>query len=425
MTRPLKMSVLPLLWITLSSPGALAISYGIYEARGQAMGGAGVAVSSWHQAQYYNPALLALNDESENTSLDSRFVVPNLVAQVDDSAQDVIDAADDELQENLQQAVAAYNNSRSAAAAATVAERARDLQSLLLDLGNRQIEGEVAVGLSVSEPSEFEGGAFFISSRAISFADSVIPAADYALLSDYIAAMDTLAAGGNFADLPAHLLDDEGRLSDPADSFDSSASITAFNLLEWGVSVSRRFEFWGQGLAVGVTPKILSIMAVSDTTDFGDDSLEFDRDIQPHLSMNADLGLVVELAGNYRIGLACKDVIPEHISTENGAELNLQPRTRLGAAYINSWLALGLDLDVGENSPVANEAPVQEASLGVEMSPLSWLDVRFGYRQDLSGNRQDTLSGGLSYRLKRLVVEVSYGKSDLTTSAGLQLGWRF
>ncbi|WP_019601382.1 conjugal transfer protein TraF [Teredinibacter turnerae] len=404
---------------------AQAISYGIYDPRGLAMGGAGVGVASFHQAQYYNPALLALNDESENRTRDSRFVFPNLVVQVDDSVEAVIDAADDNLQENLERAVDGYNSSRSAEAAGEVANRARQLETLLVDLGNQQIEGEVVFGLSVSEPSKFEGGAFFISSRSISFADSTIPAADHALLADYINAMDVLAAGGSFADISPALLDGNGNLIDPSDRFNSSANITAFNLLEWGVSLSRKFEFFGQSVALGVTPKVLNIYAISDSTDFGDDELDFDDDEQSYLSVNGDVGVLFELFDHYRVGVAAKDLVPEKFTTNSGAELQLKTRSRLGLGYVRERFSLGLDMDLSENQPVAAEAPLQEVALGLEVTPLRGLDLRLGYRQDLSGNREDTLSGGLAYQIKRLVIELSYGQSDATTSGALQFGWRF
>ncbi|TVZ37217.1 F plasmid transfer operon protein TraF [Alteromonadaceae bacterium 2753L.S.0a.02] len=404
---------------------AQALSYGIYEPRGLAMGGTGVAVASFHQAQYYNPALLALNDESENTSRDSRFVFPNIVLQIDDAAQDIVDAADDNLQENLELAVQAYNANPSQTTAGDVATRARDLQRLLLDLGNKQVDGELVAGLSVSVPSLLEGGAFFLNSRSISVADSSIPAADFALLESYISALETVASGGDLSTIPPELLDANGNLIDPTDSFNSSAQITAYSIFEWGVSLSKQFDFFGQGLAVGVTPKVLRVLAINDSTDFGDDELEFDSDEQSYLSMNADLGVAFQLFENYRIALAAKDLIPEKFTTSSGAELQIKPRMRMGLAYVHDYVSVGLDYDLGENEPTAFEAATQDASFGLEISPWSFLDLQLGYRQDLTGFREDTMSGGVAFRLKRFAVELSYAKSDTVTSGGLQFGWIF
>lgn len=423
MSRPTcRRLLIPLL---LSPLTAMAMDYGIYDARGQAMGGAGVAAASWHSAQYYNPAILGLHRSREDDSRDGRFVFPNIVAQADNVAGDIVDAVSDDLEQQLTDNVNAFNNDPSAQNAGAVAGSARELESLLQDLGNQSLTGDAFIGFSVSEPSLLEGGAFYFGVRSLGFGDSDIPQDDFDLMSRYIDALEVIAAGGDPATIPADLLDADGNLIDPTDQFNSSADLSAIAISEWAVAVAKEFDVFGQALSIGVTPKVMRVDVFRETTNFDDNDFNFTDSQKSYVNLNADFGVALELFDHYRFGLAVKDAIPETYTTTNDLELTLKARTRFGMAYVNDWVTVGLDYDVSENAPIAAEAPSQDLSVGLEVSPFRWLQLRAGYRQYQTGLRADVISGGLAWRWSRLAMELSYAQSESSTGAGLQLGWVF
>lgn len=61
------------------------------------------------------------------------------------------------------------------------------------------------------------------------------------------------------------------------------------------------------------------------------------------------------------------------------------------------------------------------------MCDKTWdsIDLRFGYRQDMAGEREDILSAGIRYQIWRFVAEASVATSSDVTGGALQLGWAF
>ena len=404
---------------------AQAINYGIYDSRGLAMGGAAVASATWHQAQYYNPALLALHSESEDDSQDGRFVLPNFVVQADNVSEDIADAVSDDLDTRLGQSVDAFNVQLSPETAGQVAADARELQSLLDDLANQDVSGEAFLGFSVSEPSMLEGGAFYFGVRAIGAGSSHIPEEDQVLLDSYITALEVVATGGDITEIPAELIDSNGNLIDPTEQFNSTADLSGIVITEWAVAMAKQFDVFGQSLALGITPKVMRVDVFRETTDFDADELDFIGSQRTYVNLNADMGVVLEMFDHYRVAFAVKDLLPKKFKTEDELTLQLKAKPRLGLAYVNDRFTLGLDVDVIENKPIAAEAATQEASLGAAVSIFNSTELRLGYRQDITGLRDDVIAGGIAYQFKRAVFELSYSRSADTTGAAMQFGWAF
>jgi len=403
----------------------LALDYGIYDARGLSMGGAAVAAANWHSAQYYNAALLAFHNQYEEDTRDGRVILPNLVARADNVAEEIVDAADSELDTRLEQAVAAYNQNPFSETAAEVASVSREMESLLIDLANENVQGDTFVGFSISEPSLMEGGAFYFGVRAMAFADSQIPEADLAFIDSYISALEAVANGSDVSTIPAELFDADGNLVDPSTQLTSTADLSAISISEWAVAMAKQVDFFGQQLALGLTPKIQRVDVFRETTNFDDDELNFSDSQQIYVNLNADIGLAFQFFDAFRVGLAVKDVVPEEFETSNGLLLKLEPRPRMGLAYVNDWVTVGLDMDLAENEPLASEGKRKDLAFGLELSPFRSVDLRFGYQQDMTGLRDDTLSAGIAYQFKRIFTELSYAQSDVSTGVAFQFGWVF
>ncbi|MBX2858792.1 MAG: conjugal transfer protein TraF [Cellvibrionaceae bacterium] len=421
MTRPVLLAGLAV----ANAPCTHAISFGIFDARALAMGGAVVAAAKTQQAQYYNPALLAFHEGREEDTRDGRFIFPTAVAQFSDSVDSAASAVEDGLDGSLSNAVAAFNASPDAQSAGLVATFARDLEDVLQSLVEEDAYLEAFTGMAVSEPSDWEGGAFYLGVRLIGIGTAEVSPEDLTLLNAYITGMEALAEGGDLDDLPAEIVDDNGNVIDPTTVFDSNADVAMLGLAEWGVSMSTSFEAYGQRFSVGITPKVLRAIAYREQLAFDTGSTNFNDDKRTFTALNLDLGFAAQFGERLRVGLAVKDLVPEDYRTGNDLTLELRPRTRIGAAWFSKYYSVGLDYDIVEHQPIADESPTQDLSLGAEFTPFSGFAFQVGYRQDTTGEKQDTFSGGLSLSFRKLTTELSYGKSSSIESAALQISWAF
>ncbi|WP_086929568.1 conjugal transfer protein TraF [Agarilytica rhodophyticola] len=424
---------------------AFAVSYGTFDARSLAMGGATVAAGNPAHAHFYNPALLSFENEDEDESTNGRFIFPGAVALVSDSGEAAVDIVSDDLDESITNTVNVFNNcvfdiTSPACQTGTSADNARTVQSAagevltslndfdqaIESLNQQLIELEAYVGLSVSEPAEREGGSFYFGVRGLVFGRADVSPEDLALIDEYITATASLADGSaTLASLESTRVVNGGRLVDPRPSLTSSAQVASLAIGEWGIAFSKEFSVWGQPIAFGATPKILQVEVYRENVNFVDDIPSYSENRKSHLTMNFDLGIAAELFENYRVGFSVRDVLPKTFDSENGLEVELNPRARLGLAYVNDYVTIGLDIDTIKNEPIAEEPETQEAALGIEFSPWDAIDLRFGYRQDFAGEREDILSAGIRYQIWRFVTEASIAASDDVTGGALQFGWAF
>jgi len=421
----------------------LAIDYGTFDARALAMGGAVMAVGDTSQAQYYNPALLAFHSGDEDKTNDGRIYFPTFIVQASDTVESAVDAVDDELDTTLSNAVNAFNALPNTTTAGVVAAGATDLRKVLDDIANKDLTVNAFFGLSVSEPSDRAGGAFYIGARVMGAGTSRITDTDLALLDDYVGAMTDLSNGASLSSVAAeypNLIDTNGSLIDPTDNLGSSADISALAISEWGMAAAKEFNFWGQAVSLGVTPKLMRVDAYRDQADFNnlddDSTSDFSDTKSTHITFNADFGIAAIIAEHYRVGIAIKDAFGHDFETEQEDDpvtglprpdlvVKLRPRSRAGLAYVNERFSVGLDYDLKESTPMATEAPSQDLSVGGEYRLFNALALRIGYRQDQTGFRENASSAGIGYRWRKFVVDVAYSQSGDMKAGGLQMGLAF
>ncbi len=424
-------------------PTVNAIDYGIYEARALAMGGTAVGIGNTSQAAYYNPALLAFHEGDEDKTRDGRTYFPTLVARAADTVDAAISVANDNLDKDLSEAVTAFNLQRDTASAGAVATTSRDIRSALDKIANKNLNADAFIGLSVSEPSDHEGGAFYLGVRAIGGGSSNVTPSDIALLDEYIEMMDEIASGANPADvIAAHpkLIDINGQLTDPTKLLQSSADVSALAISEWGLALAKEFTFWGQAVSFGITPKMMRVDAYRDNANFDNVATagvdRFAETKSTHMTFNTDLGIAAIIFENYRVSLAVKDSFAKEFSTKQASDpvtglagpdlvVKLYPRSRMGLGYVTKSFSLGIDYDLQESTPIAAEAPNQDFSVGAEYQVLKSVAVRIGYKRDLTDYHGDVLSGGLGYHWRRFVAELAYSQGDDMKGGALQLGWTF
>ncbi|MEN0036607.1 MAG: conjugal transfer protein TraF [Cellvibrio sp.] len=424
----------------------MAISYGVYESRGMAMGGAATAIGNYAQAPFYNPALLAFHDKEEEEGRDGRVYLPIIVAQVSEATEAAFDAIDDELDTQLSSAINAFNALPTSANMGVVAGSATELRDALDDIANQDLTLDGFIGFNISEPSNREGGAFYFGTRLIGGGVANVSDTDRALLDDYIDSMNQLASGVDpeivRAEFP-HLINSRGQLIDPTATLTSNADISALAISEWGMAMAKQFEWRDQAISIGITPKLMRVDAFRDTANFNDNlesvedgTDEFSDTRKTHVTLNADIGVAAIINEHYRVSLTLKDAFEKSFTTtqepdpvtgepQPDLKVRLSSRSRLGLGYVNEKFTIGLDYDLGEAKPMASEAATQELSIGAEYLLLDTLALRAGYRNDQTGLRDNLVSGGIGYRWKRFVADVAYVTGGDYRGGGLQLGWTF
>lgn len=403
---------------TLASNISQAAGFGIFDARTLSMGGASMAAHSSKHALFYNPALLAFNDEFEERNLDGRVHFPLLIAQVSQNLIDIEEFNGDNVDGQLSQAIATFNVAGTPAAATAVATASSRLRDSLADLAGEDLLADGYFGFAVSEPSRLEGGGVFVGLRVIGGGRTRVTPADLALVNEYVEGLNFIASGGAQGTAQPQLFDANGNLIDPNAAFDSSLNGRGAAIAEVGIAMSKMVTLRGKSIALGVTPKLMSVDTFDDTARVVDNRLGSGNNELTHASFNLDLGAAFDIGERYRVGIAVKDAIKREWLTGANTSVVLSPRARIGAAATFAGVSVALDIDLNRNDPIADEFPVQETSFGAEWDFRDWLKIRGGYRHDFQGNRDGIASAGVGFRLKRWYFDMSYAQGgDLKAGA--------
>lgn len=414
-----------LLACLLCSAAEAGTPFGIFDARTLAMGGTAAASANTDNAQFYNPALLAFNEEIEERTRDSRFLLPILAPQLSKSAFDAEEIVSDDLGEDLSRAIDAFNAAPNAGTAGDAAAAAGSLRRAAARLDDEDLFGDIYVGMALSEPGKFQGAGFFLGARFIAGGRTDVRAEDLDALAAYEEGLEFVASGGTAGAARPELFDAGGSLIDPVDGLESSAAAAGVSITEVGVAIGENFDVRGKPLAAGATFKMLDIDTFEDVERLVEDRIDVDRNEESVVRFNLDLGLAREFGERWRVGLAVKDAIPYNVETSLGNKIRLRPRPRAGLAYTADKLQVALDVDLINNEALANERATQEAAVGLEWSPLDGLRVRTGVRGDVRGVRDPVSSVGLGFVLKRLALDVAYAEGGDLRAAALQLGLVF
>ena len=400
-------------------------SFGTYDARTLAMGGASVASASNDNAQFYNAALLAFNDEIEERTRDSRILFPLLVPQLSNSAFDAEEIVSDDLGQDLSRVVDAFNAAPGATTAQAVVDASATLDRAVSDIAGEDLFGDVYVGLAISEPGRYQGAGFFFGARLVAGGTTAVSDADLATLDAYQEGLLFIASGGTQGAARPELFDANGALIDPIDDIDSSAQATGVAITEIGVAMSRQMQLFGGPVAAGVSFKMMEIDTFEDVERVVEDRIDIDRNEESEVNVNIDLGLAKDFGERWRLGFAVKDAIPYSYETSLGTTVRLRPRPRIGASYRAGGLQLALDADLIGNEPLGSEPETQEAAFGAEWSVSDAFKIRAGYRADLRGERDSLSSIGVGTVWKRLAVDVAYAEGGELRAAALQFGLVF
>lgn len=419
-------SVLVTFSLSFCSTHSFAATYGTFEPRALAMGGAGVAVGNTEQAIYYNPALLSFSDGKEEDTRNGRFYFPSFLLQATTNIEDGIEVIEDDLDVQLTNAVNAFNADNSQANATSLLAAARDIESAVSDIGNEEANLEAVIGFNISEPGDREGGGFYFASRILGFAQSNVPQEDSDLLADYVDALEFIADGDTATAAATYPeLFDGTTLIDPSDSLTSSADIGSLIIAEWGVAAAKEFTIFNQDISFGITPKVQHLQIFREEVFYNDTNIDYQEDSRTFFTMNADLGVATTLGDNFRIGLAIKDVLSQRFVSDSGLSVEIKPKVRFGSAYFHKYVTVGFDIDVIANPSITSETPIQEASLGVEITPWKGVNLRVGYQHEFTGVYGDVLTTGAAIQWRRFMTDFSLITGSEKLGIAFQMGYAF
>jgi hypothetical protein len=139
------------------------------------------------------------------------------------------------------------------------------------------------------------------------------------------------------------------------------------------------------------------------------------------------------------VGLVAKNLISKEYETESNPNtatglttkttVSLDTQFRAGISHSTEWTVVAVDLDLMENDPVAFEKPTQYASVGAEFDLFDTLQLRAGYRTNLSMSDASVVSAGIGLSPFGLHLDIAAmaNPSDPKKEAGaaLELGFYF
>lgn len=407
------------------------------EARNDAMGGTGVASANYGSAVLINPALLAKSKPDDDVSV----VIPSVGAQITDkdNLRDQIDDISNDIDHYesvidnltpsgiLQDPAGTLNQFQGAAG---------DLAGQLEDLRGKTARANAGAGIAVSVPTSAVSLAFVTKAYAHARVSSNIDQSDIDYLHN-IQNSDAFAAG----QAAGALINGSDQLKK---NLNSTASGKAAIVSDYGVAIARKFDIGGVPVSLGVTPKLQQTWLYNYTTsidNYHSDDWKKDQYRTDDTGFNVDAGIAADFGENWTVGLSGQNLMSRDIDTKDvritngttGVTTNykdtyqIRPLVTAGAAWHNDLLTLSADGDLTETKGFKSEDDSQYVGVGAEVTPLSWLAVRAGYRADVKGNDSNVFTAGVGFAPMNTVhVDLMglYGE-DQTWGAGVQLGLTF
>lgn len=404
----------------LVASNALAVPYSTFDPRSFAMGGTGVAAGNSASAGFMNPALLAQAKEGEDFTL----AAPIVGVRAADS-DDMVGSLDTfQINDNtgvFSRAITAFNTSKTVANANVAVAAGTALTADLRTLSNKALQGEVGVGFVAAIPSKRFGVAVTGNAWAVGGALLDITTADTDQVNQRL---DTLRAALNSND-PTTQVAALSSLSDPTTGFTSSAKVRGAVIAEVGVSVARMFNVMNRDIAFGITPKLVKVETFDYSADVDTADVTFDTGRRSYTAMNVDLGAVQDFQNGWRGGMAVKNLLPKDYETALGNKIETAPQVRIGVSRSSSWTTLAVDLDVTENDAVGFDSKTQYLALGGEFDVFKTLQLRAGYRYNISDNDTSipTLGAGLLVFGAHIDLAAAYNGTEAALSG--QLGFQF
>ncbi|WP_313108945.1 conjugal transfer protein TraF [Atlantibacter sp.] len=396
------------------------------EARGDAMGGTGVAAAHYGSGVLLNPALLAKAQPEDDVTV----ILPtvgaqisdkdNLADQIDDISdrinyyEDVIDNFGPEDLLNLNGSLQQFQNA------------AGELADQLQTLNGKVATARAGAGVAVSIPNDVLSVAFVAKGYAHARLSSWVDPDDISYLrgiqnSDIRAGAVALDASINGSERITNNLRSTG--------FGRAAIVS-----DYGVAFAKQFDIGDVPVSFGVTPKLQKTWLYNYTVPiylYKSSEWNSTRYRNDDTGFNVDAGLAADFGENWTVAVSGQNLISRDIDTKvvNGYKdtYEIKPLVTAGVAWNTENVTLTADGDLTETKGFKSEEDSQYAGVGAEVRPLSWLALRAGYRADIKGNDNDVFTAGVGFApFNRVHLDLTglVGEKE-TWGAGAQLSVTF
>lgn len=402
-SSPLLVNALLLLPLSAEAAG------NYYDARNDAMGGTGVASSTYGTAALANPALLTKAQPDDDISV----IIPSVGIQVTDKDK-LVDKVDD-----ISDAVDGYRgltDNFSFADYPALQAASGDLASRLRDIRGNKASGTAGAAIVVAVPNETLPFAFVTKAYGTVHLTTDVSQSDI----DYLQGV----ADGTIFPQPG----DEDKLTSAG--LGRGAIVT-----DYGIALAHEFDVAGHPVSVGVTPKLqktyLYNYSVSvynyDKSDFTEGRYK-----NTNTGFNFDAGLATDIGENWSLGLSAQNLISRDIDTKEISgykdTYQIRPLVTSGVSWHTENLTTSLDVDLTPTKRFKTQQDSQYAGIGAEYRLFSWLQLRGGYRADMKSNDTNVATAGFGISPFNNAVHLdlagSVGK-DNTWGAMAQLGFNF
>ena len=359
------------------SPSMAIAGQQYYEARSDAMGGAGVASSNREGAAFINPALLALQAPKFNNFA---MLLPAIGADGADKDQ-MVDKFD-----SLQDSYDALDAAISAGNATAVDLHRGELVSDLESLKDNNAYVSAVIGFSIVLPTHKMPMAVFYKSYIDAIGVAAIAQSDI----DSLNALDP--------DNPPALTD-----------LDSQGAVVAGVVSDLGVALSFPLSIVNMPIAVGVSPKLQLIDTYNyvvsannfEASDFDDAKYRNDE-----TTFNLDVGIAMEPISGLTVGLSGRNLISQDVETveTQGRKFTYQvePQFTAGIAYDWESITVTSDIDLNAYKRFEEIGATQYWRVGGELQATDWFALRLGYRHDMKDNTANIYSLGTGFEFGRV-----------------------
>lgn len=453
--------------VFVATTTAWAVPFNSFDPKSMAMGGAGVAVGNPSTAPFFNPSLLSVADQNDDFSME----IPIIGARVydPDDFVDAVDEFDETVVDDLDASIDQYNLSQTTANANQVISDINIVNDEVLTLSDKPFQFEGGAGIVLSIPGEKFGIAISASGSAsisgiLNYADADTVSnmtSDLTALNALSACFDgslttqaeveacvevSLPDGFNYVDVDPDsptfgdvVFTASSSSGDPSD-IQSTVRVLGVIMAEAGLTISREIAIFGTEVAVGLTPKMVSVTvldyeASADSADT--DDIDGDNFTTDYSDFNLDIGFAMDHKNGWRSGLVIKNIISQDydamntdpltgIESATGTVISLKPQIRAGISHSNSWSTIALDVDLTENEGLGlAEEDSRYIALGIELNALDWAQLRLGYRADTLNSDRNVVSAGFGLSPLGIHVDLGVAGNEDEVGASFQFGFRF
>lgn len=435
--------------ISFLSPKIFAAPFGYFDARSLAMGGIGVAAGDPASASHYNPALLASTflDEADFSLVIPTFTIGPLdIVTVTDTVTNFNDA---DYATALDTAITSFNSATTTTETSTAAtSTATASQNLLNGINDLADAASITLNLNLAVllaiPNQTLGVSAYSSARLIGGTNIDFTTSDTALIQSYIdvlsclGAVDATLSSGTtaqqaqyatnvatcYAVSPGVIDSGTGEITntDISGTLTSSVKARGAIIRESGLSLAHTFPSL-RYVSLGVTAKTVQVTTFDTSSSINSASVSSSDGQNSYSNLNLDFGIVAPFSNNFKVGAVVKNIIKKNYKTVLNNDISIRPQYRVGAAYQNEWLSIGIDYDISRNKSVAFEKDTQYVAIGTEIDIFDTMQLRFGFRNNtVAADKVSSI--GLGF-VAGANFDVALALGDDGYELGFQLGVKF